>query len=337
MPSCRPRERPSLPDHVHAIRVTAPGGPEALQYVEVPDPIPRSGEALVRIEAAGVNYVDIYYRTGLYPVHHPAILGTEAAGVVTSVGPDVTSVQPGDRVVYQGVPGAYAEMAAVPAGRLVPVPDGLDLRHAAAVLLQGMTAHYLALATYPLAGHDTCLLHAAAGGVGLLLVQIAKMQGARVIGTVSTEEKASLARGAGADETILYGTRDFVAETKRLTDGRGVQVVYDSVGRATFAGSLSVLAPRGMLALFGQSSGPVPPVDPQVLARGGSLYLTRPTLAHYVASRDELVQRASDLFDWMHTGRLHVRIGHIYPLAEAAEAHRALESRATSGKLLLVP
>jgi len=322
---------------MHAIQVAAPGGPETLRYVEVPDPVPGPGEALVRIEAAGVNYVDIYYRTGLYPLHFPAILGNEAAGTVVHVGAGVTTVRAGDRVAYQGVQGSYAELAAVPADRLVPVPGDLSARDAAAVLLQGMTAHYLALATYPLSSRDTCLVHAAAGGVGLLLVQIAKMRGARVIGTVSTEAKATLAREAGADSVILYTSQSFATETKRLTDGHGVQVVYDSVGRTTFDDSLSVLIPRGVMVLFGQSSGPVPPVDPQILARRGSLYLTRPVLGAYVATREELLARANDVLTWARTGQLRVRVGQSYRLAEATEAHTALELRRTTGKVLLIP
>jgi NADPH2:quinone reductase len=321
-----------------AVRIHAPGGPEALRFEDVPEPTPRAGEALVRIEAAGVNYVDVYFRSGLYPsASLPVILGQEGAGTVVAVGPDVTDLRPGDRVAYTGVQGAYAELAAVPAGRLVRVPDDVTTRQAAAVMLQGMTAHYLACATNPLKPGDTCLVHAAAGGVGLLLCQIARMRGARVIGTVSTEEKARLAREAGADEVILYTTQDFEAEVKRLTDGRGVPVVYDSVGRTTFDKSLSCLAPRGMLVLFGQSSGPVAPFEPQVLMGKGSLFLTRPSLNHYAAGREELLQRAGDLFDWIRAGKLKVRVHAEFALRDAAEAHRALESRATAGKLLLIP
>jgi NADPH:quinone reductase len=322
---------------MHAIRVSAPGGAEVLSYVEVPDPVPGPTEALVRIEASGVNYIDVYYRTALYPMQFPAILGNEAAGTVVAIGSGVSTVRVGDRVAYHGVSGAYAELAVVPAHRLVPVPDGVTTRDAAALILQGMTAQYLATSTYPLSPRDTCLVHAAAGGVGLLLVQIAKMQGARVIGTVSTEAKARLAREVGADEIILYTSQDFAAETKRLTEGRGVQVVYDSVGRTTFEASLSVLAPRGLMVLFGQSSGPVPPFDIQTLSRLGGLYLTRPSLGHYVASREDLLSRARDVFDWVLSGRLQLHIGHVYLLARAADAHRALESRVTTGKLLLVP
>jgi NADPH2:quinone reductase len=322
---------------MQAILVSATGGPETLAFTDVPDPIPSAGQALVRIEAAGINFIDVYHCSGLYSIQLPAVLGSEGAGTVTATGPGVSTVRPGDRVAYQGVLGAYAQLAAVPADRLIPVPDGVTTRDAAAVLLQGMTAHYLALSTFPLSARDTCLVHAAAGGVGLLLVQIAKMRGARVIGTVSTEAKARLAREAGADEIILYTSQDFVAETKRMTQDRGVQVVYDSVGRTTFEGSLSVLAPRGMMVLFGQSSGPVPPVDPQILARRGSLFLTRPTLGAYVTTREDLLARARDLFTWIAEGKLHVRIDHVYPLAKAADAHRALIGRQTTGKLLLVP
>jgi NADPH:quinone reductase len=322
---------------MQAIRVSASGGPEVLTYVEVPDPVPGPSQALVRIEAIGVNYLDVYYRTGLYSTQFPTILGNEAAGTVVAVGPDVSTTRVGQRVAYQGVPGAYAEMAAVSAERLVPIPDGVTTQQAAAVILQGMTAHYLSNSTYPLSPRDTCLVHAAAGGAGLLLVQMAKIRGARVIGTVSTDEKARLARQVGADETIVYTTQDFAAETKRMTGGRGVQVVYDSVGRTTFQGSLSVLSPRGMMVLFGQSSGPVPPIDPQILARGGSLYLTRPVLGHYVATREELLARADAVFGWLQSGRLEVHVGQTFALAQAAEAHRALESRRTTGKLLLTP
>lgn len=320
-----------------AIRATAAGSADTLTLVDVPVPVAGPGQALVHIEAAGVNFVDVYQRTGLYPITFPAILGSEAAGVVESVGPGVTTIQTGDRVAYQGVPGAYAEYAAVPADRLVPIPDGVTTRSAAAVLLQGLTAHYLAISTHPLASPDICLIHAAAGGVGLLLTQVAKLRGARVIGTVSTAEKAALARATGADDVILYTTTDFAAETMRLTDGRGVRVVYDSVGRTTFDAGLTVLAPRGLMVLFGQSSGPVAPVDLQILSRRGSLFVTRPTLGTYIATRQELLDRARDLFAWMGQGRLTVRIGHEYPLADVAQAHRDLEARRTMGKVLLLP
>jgi NADPH2:quinone reductase len=320
-----------------AIRIHAHGGPEVLRYEDVPVPVPGAGQALIRIEAAGVNFIDIYHRSGLYPVQFPYTLGQEAAGVVTTLGPDVSGVAVGDLVAYTGVPGAYAEFAAVPADRLVRVPVGVTARQAAAVILQGVTAQYLATSTYPLAAGQTCLVHAAAGGVGLLLCQIAKRLGARVIGTVSNEAKAALARGAGADEVILYTQQDFEVEVKRLTGGAGVRVVYDSVGKTTFDKSLNCLARRGMLVLCGQSSGPVPPFDPQMLNQKGSLYLTRPTLAHYVATREELLARAGQVLGWVADGSLSVRIGREHPLAEAAEAQRALAGRETTGKVLLVP
>jgi len=320
-----------------AIRVHGVGGPEVLRYEEIPVPAPGPGQALVRVEAAGLNFIDVYERTGLYQVELPRTLGVEAAGVVTAVGPEVTSLAPGDRVAYTGVAGADAEYAAVPADRLVPLPPGVSTRQAAAVLLQGMTAHYLASSTYALRAGDTCLVHAAAGGLGLLLCQIAKRRGARVIGTVSTEAKAALARAAGADDVILYTKQDFELEVKRLTGGAGLQVVYDSVGKTTFLKGLNCLARRGMMVLCGQSSGPVEPIDPQLLHRKGSLFLTRPTLFHYIASREELLARARDVLGWVADGTLTVRIDREYPLAEAAAAHRALEARQTTGKVLLIP
>jgi len=318
-----------------AIRIHETGGPEVLRLEDLPTPAPDAGQALVRLEAAGVNFIDTYQRTGLYEVALPAIIGQEAVGVVEAVGPGVADVAAGDRVAWTGVLGAYAEQAVVPADRLVFVPEDVPLRVAAAALLQGMTAHYLSWSTCPLMPGDECLVHAAAGGVGLLLCQIAKMRGARVIGTVGTAEKEALAREAGADEVIRYTELDFEAEVKRLTDGRGVRVVYDSVGRDTFEKSLRCLAPRGMLVLFGASSGPVPPFDPQVLNRNGSLFLTRPTLGHYTATREELLQRGDQVLGWARDGSLRVRIGLELPLAEAAEAHRRLEGRATTGKVLL--
>lgn len=320
-----------------AIRVHTPGGPEVLRYEDVPEPTPKAGEALVKVDAAGLNYIDIYYRTGLYKAELPLTLGLEAGGTVTAVGPGVTDVKPGDRVAYTGVPGAYAEYAAVPAARLVTLPDGISTRQGAAAMLQGMTAHYLACTTWPLKAGDVCLVHAAAGGVGLLLCQIAKQRGARVLGTVSTPEKAKLAREAGADEVILYTSQDFEAEVKRLTGGRGVQVVYDSVGKDTFDRGLNCLAPRGMMVLYGQSSGPVGAFDPQVLNQKGSLFLTRPSLFHYVADRAELLQRAGEVLGWIREGRLRLRTAFEFPLREAAEAHRALEGRRTTGKVLLIP
>jgi NADPH2:quinone reductase len=320
-----------------AIRVHVLGGPEVLRYDEIPVPVPGPGQALVRVEAAGLNFIDIYERTGLYQVDLPRTLGVEAAGVVTVVGPEVTGLAPGDRVAYTGVAGADAEYAAVPAERLVPVPAGVSTKQAAAVILQGMTAHYLASSTYALRAGDTCLVHAAAGGLGLLLCQVAKRRGARVIGTVSTEAKAALARTAGADEIILYTEQDFELEVKRLTGGAGLQVVYDSVGKTTFLKGLNCLARRGMMVLCGQSSGPVEPIDPQLLHRKGSLFLTRPSLFHYMASREELLARARDVLGWVADGTLTVHIDREYPLAEAAAAHRALEARQTTGKVLLIP
>ncbi len=320
-----------------AVRIHRYGGPEVLSYEDVALAEPGAGQARVKIEAIGVNYTDIYQRTGLYPGQLPATVGQEAAGVVNAVGPGVTDVQVGERVAYTSQPGAYAEAAVVEASALVSIPEGVETRTAAAVMLQGMTAHYLAVSTYPLKKGETALVHAAAGGVGQLLVQIAKRQGARVIGTVSTEEKARLAREAGADEVILYTQTDFVQETRRLTDGAGAHVVYDSVGKTTFEGSLDSLRSRGYLVLFGQSSGPVPPFDPQVLNRKGSLFLTRPSLVHYIATRKELLWRTGDLFRWIKDGELKVRIDTSFPLSAAAEAHRYLEGRQTRGKVLLIP
>lgn len=320
-----------------AIRVHQVGGPEELRYEDVATPEPGPGEARVKIEAAGLNFIDTYHRRGLYKAALPLVPGMEGAGVVDAVGPDVTGVIPGDRVVYCMTMGAYAEYANVPAWKLVPVPDTLNLDTAAAVILQGMTAHYLAHSTYPLREGDTTLIHAAAGGLGLLLVQMAKSAGARVFGTVSTEEKAELARNAGADATILYTRVDFEEEVLRLTGGRGVDVVYDSVGRDTFEKSLNCLRPRGLLALVGQSSGPVPPVDLQILNQKGSLFVTRPSLGHYIADRRELLSRAGDVLLWTASGELEVRIDRALPLAQAAEAHRLLESRQTMGKVLLLP
>jgi NADPH2:quinone reductase len=323
---------------VRAIRVHVHGGREVLQFEELPDPVPAEGQALVRIEAVGVNFIDVYHRTGLYKVPSlPFTIGQEAAGTVEAVGPGVTGLAPGDRVAYAGVMGAYAEKAVVPADRLVKLPEGVSAKDGAAAMLQGMTAQYLACSTYPLKPGDVCLVHAAAGGVGLLLCQIAKLLGARVLATTSTEDKARLAREAGADEVILYTEQDFAAEVRRLTDNRGVQVVYDGVGRATFDKSLDSLARRGMMALFGQSSGPVPPFDPSILNAKGSLYLTRPSLFHYIAAREELVARAGDVLGWIREGKLKLRIGLELPLREAAEAHRALEGRTTTGKVLLLP
>lgn len=321
---------------MRAIRMHEYGGPEVLCYEEVALPEPSAGEVRVKIGAVGVNYIDIYQRKGQYPDTLPVIPGREAAGVVDAVGPGVSDLMPGARVVYAMHVGSYAEYVVVPARRLVPIPDAIDVRLAAAAMLQGLTAHYLTCSTYPLQTGDRALIHAAAGGVGLLLVQMAKRRGAWVIGTVSTEQKADLARQAGADEVILYTQIDFETETKRLTNGQGVQVVYDSVGQSTFDKSLNCLRPRGYLVLYGQSSGPVPPLNPQVLSAKGSLYLTRPNLMHYTLDRAELLKRASDLFDWISTGTLTVRIDTTLPLAEAALAHRNLEARKTTGKVLLI-
>jgi NADPH2:quinone reductase len=313
------------------------GGPEVLQYEETPLCKPGTGDARVRIEAAGVNYIDVYQRTGLYPRQLPFTPGREAAGVVDAVGPGVAELKPGDRVAYAIHQGSYAQYALVPAAKLVPVPDSIDTLLAAAAMLQGMTAHYLTHSIYSLHPGDTVLVHAAAGGVGLLLVQMAKRRGARVIGTVSTAEKARLARKVGADEVILYTHTDFEAEISRLTDGSGVNVVYDSVGKTTFSKSLNCLRPRGYMVLYGHSSGPVPPLDPHELYSKGSLFLTRPGLVHYVSDREELLRRASDLFEWMTAGELQVRIDRTFPLAEAGQAHRYLEGRKTMGKMLLIP
>ncbi len=320
---------------MRAVRIHEYGGPEVLRVEEVPTPTPGPGQALVRVEAVGVNFIDIYQRRGLYPLELPVALGQEAAGVVEAVGPEVQEVRPGDRVVFSNVQGAYAEYVLAPAWRLVPIPDGVTSEQAAAVLLQGMTAHYLTHSTYPIKPGDVVLIHAAAGGTGQLLVQMAKRRGARVIGTVSTEEKAELAREAGADHVIFY--HEFQNEVKRLTDGQGVHVVYDSVGRDTFERSLDCLRLRGMLVSFGQSSGPVGPVDPLVLSQKGSLFLTRPVLWHYTATREELLWRAGDVLNWVRNGELRVRIDRTFPLSQVAEAHRRLEGRQAHGKLLLVP
>ena len=313
------------------------GGPEVLRYEDVDEPSPVPGEVVVRLGACGVNFIDTYQRTGAYKVALPHTAGQEGAGDIVAVGEGVTNVAVGDRVAFSGTSASYAESARVAADRLVKLPEGVDAETGAAALLQGMTAHFLATSTFPLAPGHTCLVHAAAGGVGLLLTQMAKMRGARVLATASTEEKAELARGAGADEVIRYTEQDFVAEVKRLTDGAGVQVVYDSVGKDTFDGSLDCLEERGLLALFGQSSGRVPPMDPQTLNAKGSLFLTRPTLGSYTRTREELDWRAGDVFGWIAEGALDVRVGGRFALSEAAEAHRALEGRRTTGKVLLIP
>jgi NADPH:quinone reductase len=320
-----------------AIQVKQVGGPEAMELVDLPVPQPKANEAVVKAAAAGVNFIDVYNREGRYKAPLPFVLGQEGAGTVTAVGAEVKALKVGDRVAWTSSLGSYAEYAAVPADRLVTVPRGVSDQQAAAAMLQGMTAHYLAHDTYPLKRGETALVHAAAGGVGLLLVQMAHNIGARVIGTVSTEEKAKLAREAGADEIIFYTKSDFEAETKRLTGGKGVDVVYDSVGKTTFDKSLNVLRPRGMMALFGGSSGAVPPFDPITLTQKGSLYLTRPSLNNYIATREELVARSGAVFGMIADGKLKLRIEHTYPLAEAQRAHRDLEGRKTTGKLLLIP
>ena len=320
-----------------AIRVHSNGGPDVLNYEDIPDPTPGAGQALVRVEAAGVNFIDVYQRMGVYKIPMPYTLGQEAGGTVSAVGDGVTAVKPGDRVAWTSILGSYAEQAVVPADRLVPLPPGMTTKQGAAIMLQGMTAHYLSHSTYPLKPGDTCIVHAGAGGVGLLLTQIAKLRGARVLTTVSTEEKAALSRAAGADEVVLYTKDDFEAAAKKMTGGAGVQVVYDSVGKTTFDTSLHSLAPRGMLVLFGQSSGLVPPIDPGILAKNGSLFLTRPTLVNYIASVEELRQRAKDVFGWIAAGTLKLRLEHDFPLKDAAAAHTALEGRKTTGKVLLIP
>lgn len=318
-----------------AIQVERPGGPEALVLREVALPEPGPGEVRVRVHAAGVNYIDIYHRTGLYPLPLPFTPGSEAAGVVDAVGEGVTEVKPGDRVAYAMHRGSYAEYAIVPAWILAPLPDEMSFQQGAAAMLQGLTAHYLSHSTFPIQPGHKVLVHAAAGGVGLLLVQMAKALGATVFGTVSTQEKAELAKEAGADHVILYTEQEFDQAVKELTGGEGLDCVYDSVGQATFEKSLKSLKPRGYLVLFGQSSGPVPPVDLQILNSHGSLYVTRPSLAHYILSRDELLQRTGDLFGWIAQGTLNLRIDSTFSLEQAGEAHKRLESRASSGKILL--
>ena len=320
-----------------AIRVHAFGGPEQLKYEDVPPPVPKPGDAVVKIDAAGVNYIDVYHRIGVYKPPLPIAIGQEGAGTVSAVGDGVAHVKAGDRVAWTSVSGSYAESIAVPADRLVPLPASVSTRQGAAVMLQGITAHYLATSTYTLKPGDTCLVHAGAGGVGLLLTQVARLKGARIISTVSTEEKAALSRGAGADHVILYTSQDFEEAVKAITGGKGVDVVYDSVGQTTFAKGLNVLRRRGLMALYGQSSGAVPPFDPQVLMQKGSLFLTRPSIGHYTATREELLQRSNELFGWIVTGRLKLRIEFEYALKDAAEAHRALEGRRTTGKVLLIP
>jgi len=320
-----------------AIQVKQPGGPEALELADIPIPQPKENEVVVKTAASGVNFIDIYNREGRYKLPLPFVAGQEGSGTVTAVGSKASGIKVGDRVAWAGIQGSYAEYAAVPADRVVPIPSGVDDRTAAAAILQGMTAHYLCHDTYPLKRGETVLVQAAAGGTGLLLVQMAHNIGARVIGTASIEEKAKLAREAGADEVILYTQVDFEAETKRLTGGKGVDVVFDSVGKTTFEKGLNTLRPRGYMVLFGGSSGPVAPLDPIQLMQKGSLFLSRPTLLHYIVTTDELRKRASAVFEMIAAGKLKLRIAHTYPLTEAAQAHRDLEARKTTGKILLLP
>lgn len=321
---------------MRAIRVHATGGPEVLQLEDTPIPQPGKGEIRIRIKAAGINFIDVYHRTGLYPMNLPYVPGQEAAGTIDAVGDGVTEFQAGDRVAYAGITGSYAEFSVVPAQSVVTVPEAIGDEIAAAAMLQGMTAHYLTHSTFLLKAGHRCLIHAAAGGVGRLLVQIARIRGAISYATVGSEEKAQMVRELGADQVILYKQRDVAAEIRDLTNGEGVDVVYDSVGQSTFDGSLKSLRPRGMMVSFGQSSGPIGPIDPRRLAVGGSLFLTRPVLGHYIASRDDLLWRSSDLFSWVESGTLDVRIDSRFALDQAALAHERIESRQSSGKILLV-
>jgi NADPH2:quinone reductase len=321
-----------------AVRIHKTGGPEVLSYEDAPQPHAGPGEAVVKVEAIGVNFIDVYFRSGVYKVpSFPYTPGMEASGTVFDVGAGVTDVQKGDRVAYAMTPGAYAEYSAVAAWKLVKLPPGVDFKQGAAIMLQGMTAHYLAQSTFPLKSGQTALIHAGAGGVGLLLTQLARRIGATVITTVGSEEKAQLSRGAGAKHIILYSQQEFDKEVRRITDGKGVDVVYDSVGASTFERSLNCLSPRGYMVLFGQSSGVVPPIDAGILAAKGSLFLTRPTLANYAATREEVGWRAGDLFKWVASGELKLKIDHVFPLADAAKAHTELEGRRTTGKVLLIP
>ncbi|OQY87126.1 MAG: NADPH:quinone reductase [Chloroflexi bacterium UTCFX4] len=322
---------------MRAVRIHETGEPDVLRYDEIDTPAPGENQVRVKLNAIGINYIDVYHRVGLYPLPLPAILGREGAGVIDAVGANVTDAKIGERVAFVLDAPSYAEYALVSAQRIVRVPDAVSFKDAAAALLQGLTAHYLCFNTYPLKPNEWCLIHAAAGGAGQLAVQVAKIRGARVIGTVSTEEKARVARAAGCDEVILYSQTDFVAETRRITAGQGLPVVYDSVGKDTWQGSLNCLAPRGMLVLWGNASGAVPPIDPLLLMNKGSLYLTRPTLGHYIATRAEYAARANDLFQWMAEGKLRVRIDKQFSLRDAADAHRYLASRAAMGKILLIP
>ena len=319
-----------------AVQITEFGGPEVLKYRDLPDPTPGRGQALVQIQAAGVNFADVYARAGVNPAPLPRIIGQEAAGVVRAIGPEVTEVKEGDLVAYCSIPSSYAELASVPASRLIKLPRGLDARAGAAAMLQGMTAHYLCYATYRVQQGDRALIHAGAGGVGLLLIQMVKRLGGYIFSTVSTEAKAKLAKEAGADQVIIYTRHDFAEEVKRATNGEGVQVVYDAVGKTTFDKSLACLGRRGYMVLYGQASGAVPSVDPRVLGNG-SKFLTRPGLGDYTATRSDLEKRAGDVLRWVKSGALKLRVEHVFPLKEAAEAHRQLESRATTGKVLLIP
>jgi NADPH:quinone reductase len=320
-----------------AVQVSQTGGPEALEYKDVADPKPQANEALIEVKAIGLNFIDVYFREGRYPAKLPFVDGQEAAGIVREVGSDVKAVKPGDRVAYTGVLGAYAEKTVVAAERLVKLPEHVDFETAASLMLQGMTAHYLTHSTYPLKNGETCLVHAAAGGVGLLLVQMARMLGAHVIGTAGSQDKAKLAKDAGADEVILYQEQDFVQETKRMTGGKGVHVVYDGVGKTTFEPGLDVLRPRGYMVLFGGASGAVAPFDLIKLSQKGSLFITRPTLTNYISDPAELQQRAADVLGWAASGKLKVRIGQKYALKDAPQAHRDLEGRKTTGKTILIP
>lgn len=319
------------------IQITQPGGPDQMQLVEAPIPSPGPNQALVRVAAAGVNFIDVYFRIGLYKAEAPFTPGNEGAGTIEAVGPGVTDFAVGDRVAWGMYRGSYTQYAAVPVSSLVKLPDGVDFETGAAAMLQGMTAHYLSHSSFPLKQGDKCLIHAAAGGAGRLLVQMAKMRGATVIGTCGTDEKAAIAKAAGADETIVYTRQDFAEEVKKLTGGKGVDVVYDSVGQSTFLKGLDVIRPRGTMVLFGQSSGAVAPIDPSILNVKGSLFMTRPSLAHHCLTREELNWRAGDVLGWIAAGKLELRIEKTYPLAQAPQAHRDLEGRSMAGKLLLIP
>jgi NADPH2:quinone reductase len=328
---------PRSKNKMKAIRISQYGGPEVLSHEDIDTPEPNEGQIRIKIEAAGLNFIDTYQRTGLYPLELPRTLGLEGAGIVETIGANVSDLSPGDRVAWKSVSGSYAEYVVANEADVVKIPDNVETKTAAAVMLQGLTAHYLSHSTYPLSENDTCLIHAAAGGVGLLLVQMAKMRGARVFGTTSTPEKADLARNAGADEVILYSEQDFEAEVKRLTDGQGLNVVYDSVAKTTWEKSINCLKPRGYMVFFGNASGPVPPIDPLLLSQKGSIFMTRPTLNSYTLTQEEFLGRTNDIMNWIGEGKLNVRIGEEHPLADAAEAHRRLEGRQTTGKVLIIP